>query len=104
MSDNTLTWRSTIWSEQARTMKEMVKAAELATREIRAVATGNKQQSKAAARLVSQVGDVRRITQRNAEGVGRTRGSTADLLKQAQVLTGLMNTPKPRATNGRRER
>jgi hypothetical protein len=52
--------------------------------------------------LVGQVGGIRRITQRNAEGVGKTRGSTADLLKQAAVLTGLMAAAKPRPTHGRR--
>ena len=36
------------------------------------------------------------ITQRNAEGVSRTRGGTADLLEQARALTGLMSTPKGR--------
>ena len=62
-----------------------------------------KQQSKAATRLVGQVADIRRITQRNAEGVGKTRGSTVDLLKQAQELTGMMANGKARS-NGRRAR
>jgi len=91
-------------SEQARTMKEIAKAAELSSREIRAVAGGNKQQSKGAAKLVAQLADIRRVTQRNADGVGKTRGSTVDLLKQAQALTGLMNGGKSKPTNGRPKR
>ncbi len=42
----------------------------------------------AAARLATQLADIRRITERNAEGVRQTRGGTADLLKQAEALTG----------------
>ena len=48
------------------------------------------------------IADIRRVTQRNADSVGRTRGSTVDLIKQAQTLTGLMNTSKTRSTNGAR--
>ena len=77
-------------------MKEMAKAADSSAREIRSVAKGNQQHSKGAAKLVAQLADIRRITERNAEGVGRTRGGTADLMKQARALTGLMDT-KPKA-------
>ena len=84
--------------EQARTMTEISKASELTAREIRSIVSANKQQSAGAKRLVSQLSDVRLITQRNAEGVGRTRGDTADLLKQAEALSGLMAQARP---NGR---
>ena len=85
-------------------MKAIVKSAEQSAREIRLVATGSREHSKVASRLLNQLVDVRRITQRNVEGVGRTRGGTADLLKQAQTLTGLMNTAKSKSTNGRPKR
>ncbi len=75
-------------SEQARTMKEMAKAAELSAREIRSVAKANQQHSKSAAKVAAQLADIRRITQRNADGVSRTRGGTADLIEQARTLVG----------------
>jgi hypothetical protein len=55
-------------------------------------------------RLVNQLAEVRRITQRNVDGVGRTRGGTVDLLRQAQTLTGLVNTSKSKSANGRPKR
>jgi methyl-accepting chemotaxis protein len=88
-------------TEQARTMKEMAKAAESSAREIRSVAKGNQQHSKGTAKVVGQLAEIRQITQRNAEGVSRTRGGTADLIEQARALTGLMNTPQSRSSNGR---
>jgi methyl-accepting chemotaxis protein len=88
-------------TEQARTMKEMAKAADSSAREIRTVAKGNQQHSKSTAKVAAQLGDIRLITQRNAESVSRTRGGTADLLEQARALTGLMNTPQGRSSNGR---
>jgi methyl-accepting chemotaxis protein len=85
-------------------MKEIVKASEQSSRDIRQVALANKQQSKATARLVGQLADVRRVTQRNAEGAGRTRGGTTDLLRQAQTLAALMANGKGKSTNGRHKR
>jgi methyl-accepting chemotaxis protein len=76
--------------EQARTMNEIAKTSERTAKEIRGVASANKQQSGVAKRVVAQVGEVRRITERNAEGVGKTRGDTTDLLRQAEALTALM--------------
>jgi methyl-accepting chemotaxis protein len=72
-------------------MTEQATVSDRTAKEIRSTATGNKQQSNGAKKLVAQLGDVRRITERNAEGVGRTRGDTADLLKQAEALSGLMS-------------
>ncbi len=85
-------------------MKEMAKAAELSAREIRSVAKANQQHSKSTAKVVAQLADIRRITQRNAEGVSRTRGGTADLIEQARALTGLMNGSPKRSANGRNGR
>ena len=45
----------------------------------------------AAARLVTQLDDIRVITDRNAAGVKQTRGGTVDLLRQAETLTGIMD-------------
>jgi len=70
-------------------------------RDIKAITHANRTQSSGAARLVTQLAEIRRITDRNAEGVRKTRGSTADLLKQAETLTGLMDSAlAKRSTNG----
>ena len=77
-------------AEQARTMREMTKAATRRARhqadhprQPRAVGGGR-------AGRVAQLADIRRITERNAEGVKQTRGGTADLLRQAEALAGIM--------------
>jgi methyl-accepting chemotaxis protein len=70
-------------------------------RDIKGITEANRTQSVAAARLVTQLAEIRRITERNAEGVRQTRGNTADLLKQAETLTGLMDsTLARRSSNG----
>ena len=63
-------------------MKEMAKAAELVgardpQRRQRQPAT----RRRAPRKLVAQLADIRRITQRNADGVEPTRGGTADLIE-----------------------
>jgi len=85
-------------------MKEMAKAAALSTRDIRSVATANQQHTTSTAQVAAQLTDVRRITQRNADGVSRTRGGTADLIEQARMLSSLMNGSSKRAANGRNGR
>ena len=58
-----------------------------------------------AARLLAQLDDVKRITDRNTAGVKQTRGGTADLLRQAETLTGIMNGAfGSRGGNGRARR
>jgi methyl-accepting chemotaxis protein len=82
-------------------MKEMAKASELSSREIRSVANANQQHSKSTAKVTAQLADIRRITQRNAEGVSKTRGGTAELIEQARTLSGLMSPPARKTANGR---
>jgi len=89
-------------AEQARTMKEMSKAAASTVRDIKALTHANKGHSAGAAQLVTQLAEVRRITERNADGVRQARGGTADLLKQAETLTGLMDLAvAAKSANGR---
>ena len=89
-------------TEQARTMREMTSASAATTRDIKLISEANRSQSVAAARLVTQLADIRRITERNAEGVRQTRGGTADLMRQAETLAGIMGgVAGPAAPNGR---
>ena len=55
----------------------------------------------------SEIDEIRRITERNARGVKETRAGTADLLRHARTLSGIVDGtgPAPRGANGRgRER
>jgi methyl-accepting chemotaxis protein len=89
-------------AEQTRTMKEMARSATSTAKDIKSIMQANKAHGAGAARLVSQIADVRRITERNADGVRQTRGGTADLLKQAELLTGLVDSVTgAKGTNGR---
>jgi methyl-accepting chemotaxis protein len=92
-------------SEQTRTMREMSSGSAAIARDIKLITQANRAQSSTAAQVVSQVADVRRITERNVEGVKQARGGTAALLKQAEALTGIMGDAFPRAArnghNGR---
>jgi methyl-accepting chemotaxis protein len=85
-------------AEQARTMKEMAGAAASTARDVKSITQANRTQSASAAQLLSQVADIRRVTERNAEGVKQTRGGTAALLKQAEALTGIMGNAFPRTS------
>ena len=91
-------------AEQARTMKEIAKSADQSSRDIRTVATGNQQHSKGMSKRVGQLSEIRRITQRNAEGVGRTRTGTAELIDQARALAMQVNAPNGKSPNGRNGR
>ena len=75
-------------------------AAVSTERDIKLITQANRAQSATAAQLVSQIADIRRITERNAEGVRQTRGGTAALLKQAETLSGIMDDAFSKATNG----
>jgi hypothetical protein len=79
-------------------MKDMTVAATSTARDIKHITHANRAQATTAAQLQSQLADIRRITERNAEGVKRTRGGTADLLKQADALSGVMADAFPQAS------
>jgi methyl-accepting chemotaxis protein len=91
-------------AEQARTMKEIAKAADQTSRDIRTIAKGNQQHSRGMTKLIAQIAEIRRITQRNMEGVGRTRTGTADLIDQARALALQVNAPNGKSSNGRNGR
>jgi methyl-accepting chemotaxis protein len=77
-------------AEQAKTMRDMTTAAHATARDLQLITRANREQSAAAGRVVAQLDEIRRIADRNAVGVKQTRGSTADLLRQAEALTGIV--------------
>jgi len=85
-------------AEQTRTMKEMSSSAASVAREIKLVTRANRNQSATASRLLAQLSEIRAITERNAEGAQQTQGGTAELIRKAAALTGILDTKSP---NGR---
>ena len=72
-------------------------------RDIKLVSHANRSQSVAVKQVVSRLGEVKRITERNVQGVSRTRSGTADLLRHAQTLAGMVkDVAAVSAPNGRK--
>ena len=85
-------------------MREMTTAAHTTARDIKLITQATRAQSASMTALVTQLADVRRVSERNAEAVKQTRGGTAALLKHAEALTGLVGealASSPRNGNGR---
>jgi methyl-accepting chemotaxis protein len=91
-------------AEQTRTMKEMARTVAVTAKEIKSITQANRTHSAGATRLVSQLADIRRITERNADAVRQTRGGTADLLKHAEMLTGLVDSATPTPSRSANDR
>ena len=81
-------------------MREMTAAAQNTSKQIKLITNANKEHSTVSGSLLTALGEIRQITERNASGVKRTRGGTDDLLRRAQALAALVDRPARRA-NGR---
>jgi methyl-accepting chemotaxis protein len=86
-------------------MRDVATAAGNTSKQIKSIQRANKEHSSVSESLLTQLADVRRISERNAAGVHEARGSAADLLGQAATLRSTVagrRTPKRRArANGR---
>ncbi len=49
--------------------------------------------------LLTVLGEIRQITERNASSVKRTRGGTDDLVRRASQLTALVDGPSRRRSS-----
>jgi methyl-accepting chemotaxis protein len=90
--------------EQARTMREMTSAAQNTGKQIKLITDANRQHSAVAGSLLGSLGDIRQITERNANSVKRTRGGTDDLVRRAGALSALVGRATGRRGNGRSHR
>ena len=63
----------------------------------------NKQHSSRAGRVLTQLKDVRAITERNARSARDTHGGTGDLLRHAEALTGALTPAEERIQRPRHE-
>ena len=89
--------------DQARTMKDMTGAAQSTLKQIKLITHANREHSTVAARVLDQLREIRQITDRNARDVLETRGTTAQLMKHAADLAGLVanGNGKRNGTHGR---
>jgi methyl-accepting chemotaxis protein len=90
--------------EQAGTMKEMTAASQNTSKQIKLISQANQEHSTVSASLLTALGEIRQITDRNASGVKKTRGGTDDLVRRAAALTALVGRPSRRRGNGRSHR
>ena len=88
-------------SEKSRALKEMSGATTNTTRQIALISKANKERAEVCAGLVNRVRDIRRISDRNASGVKKTRGNTTELLTRAETLKTLMSETRRRGNGGR---
>ena len=65
------------------------------------ITKANKERAEACAGIVNRVRDIRRISDRNASGVKKTRGNTTELLTRAETLRTLMSETRRRSNGGR---
>jgi methyl-accepting chemotaxis protein len=72
-------------------MRDMTSAAANTASQIKQITHANREQSVAAAAIVKDLEETRRVTERNASGVKQTRGSSADLLRYAEALTAVVD-------------
>ncbi len=73
--------------EQARTMKEMLASAQNTGNQIRLITNANREHSTVSASIISALGEIRQVADRNAGSVRRTRGGAKDVPKRAPVIT-----------------
>jgi methyl-accepting chemotaxis protein len=76
--------------EQVRAIGETAAVTTSTSRQIRQITQANREHSRVAEGLLAQVGEVRRIADRNAAGVKETRGTTSRLRDQARALTSIV--------------
>ena len=76
-------------TEQTRGLKDMTTATQSTAAHIKLITHANREHSTVAGRVLEQLRDIRKITDRNARDVHETRGNTAELLRHAEDLVGL---------------
>jgi methyl-accepting chemotaxis protein len=88
-------------TEQTRGLKEMTTATQSTAAQIKLITHANREHSTVAGRVLDQLRDIRKITDRNARDVHETRGNTAELLRHAEDLVGLA-AGGPNGSNSKR--
>ena len=71
-------------------MNEIVNLAEQASDQVRSIAIASEQQSCASEEINRSSEDVNRMSMENAQAMGQAAQAVAELMRQAQVLNGLI--------------
>jgi methyl-accepting chemotaxis protein len=83
----------------------MAAAAANTAAKIKAITRTNRDHSHGAAAIVTELAELRRITERNVSSVKQTRTTTSDLLRYAEALTAVVEgLSGPNGSNGRARR
>ena len=91
--------------EQSRAMKDMTSASANTANQIKQITRTNRDHSVSAAAVVTELAELRRVTDRNASGVKQARTTTADLLRYAEALTSVVDDlQRPNGSNRRASR
>ena len=86
--------------EQTRAMRDVLTGTQNIAKQLSLISKANKQHSTAAGRVLTQLKDVRTVTERNARAAKDTQGGTGDLLRHAEALTGALASHR-NGSNGR---
>jgi methyl-accepting chemotaxis protein len=84
-------------TEQARALKEIAGATTSMGKQIRLLAGANTEHSSGAKRVLTQLKSIRAVSERNTQGVRQTRGSTDELVSQAEALRAALGTKNRRS-------
>jgi methyl-accepting chemotaxis protein len=84
-------------------MRDITTATANTTKQIKLITHANREHAQVSETLLTELGEVRRVTDRNARGVQQTRVSTADLLRHAETLNDIVERGAGRrpGANGR---
>ncbi|HUK92195.1 MAG TPA: methyl-accepting chemotaxis protein, partial [Blastocatellia bacterium] len=85
-------------SEQARSVKDMTSAARNVAKRVGLITRANQDHVTASSTIMTSLGEIREITERNAQGVKETIRGAATLADRAQTLNVIMDRA---AINGR---
>jgi methyl-accepting chemotaxis protein len=85
-------------AEQSRAIKDVAAGATDASRQIKLIQRANREHATISVDLLSQIGEIRRVTEQNLAGAHEAHGSARDLVSQATALrTAAGGAAKPRA-------
>ena len=91
-------------TDQARAMKEIAGATTSIGKQIRLLSGANSEHSGGAARVLTQLKSIRPVSERNTQGVRQTRGSTGELVSQAEAASRGARDEEPPLARQRRQR
>jgi methyl-accepting chemotaxis protein len=84
-------------TDQGRALKEIAGATTSMGKQIRLLSGANNEHSGGATRVLTQLKSIRAVSERNTQSVRQTRGSTGELVNQAEALRAALGTKNRRS-------